>query len=74
MPGSKSIQATLQHIKLLEEEIQTKQKRRNELLESGLKGDHAINRWEESAESLDDEIKELKTKRDRAHNDLASRQ
>ncbi|MGD1107716.1 MAG: hypothetical protein ABR865_11785 [Terracidiphilus sp.] len=70
---SNSTQATLQHIKLLEEEIQALQKRRSELLESGLKGNRANDGWKKRVESLDDQIKILKAQRDRGHTDLANK-
>lgn len=70
---SNAAQLTLEHIREIEREIQTLQTRRNELSESGLKGDQAIVGWKEEVKGLDDRIEDLKAQRDRGHTDLANK-
>jgi chromosome segregation ATPase len=71
MPNS--TQATLQHINLLERELQTVQQRRNEIATAAFRAAKQEEMsWKVRLESLDAEIKILKEKINRAHGDLGT--
>jgi hypothetical protein len=70
---SNAAQLTLKHIRGIEREIQILQTRRNELSESGLKGDQTIVGWKQEVKGLDARIEDLKAQRDRGHTDLANK-
>jgi chromosome segregation ATPase len=66
-------EGTLRHINLLTQELQTLQKRRSELVDSGLNGKQPHDGWKSRVESLDAQISDLQTKINRGHTDLGSK-